>query len=436
MLLLYDCCHAIPTTTGITGRGVKEFLAACGFESIAPEVGHDSFTHALIQELGKASYSSISVGELYGRLIDRLRTWKPCISKNELGQMKLNSCGKPLYERSKRKTPIHCALSNEPKRRSIVLSPLPGPHELPVQSGPSSTDQPRKRRRYIDPNESDDESEGTEESTECTQVILSIRVDTEQFDLDAWLEWIKDVPPEATKIKVEGIYGSLSTLLLLRMPITSWSLLPNDTAYSFIGFVTTENLAPNFRNLALNNVGVQGDRPTEETDNAASDLTDSFIPFSLFGEASKESKEIHKDVMMDPDPVKVGSRAGLQSVQSDKTSQGNRTTIGGPMEGDLPVMSDDIVVPVNDLIQAFHKGAESTQEIRTAVSKQAMALQVSDTVKPIQVLQKSLAESEAQVRIAYSEIMKVLGTQYSKAIENHRKWSTLYSSSLLIVSQL
>ena len=72
-------------------------------------------------------------------------------------------------------------------------------------------------------------------------MILSIRVDTAQFDLDAWLEWIKDVPPEATKVKVEGIYGSLSTLLLLRMPIATWRLLPNDTAYSFIGFVTVGN---------------------------------------------------------------------------------------------------------------------------------------------------------------------------------------------------
>lgn len=42
VLLLYDCCHAVPATTGIAGHGVKEFLAACGFGDIAPEVGKDS----------------------------------------------------------------------------------------------------------------------------------------------------------------------------------------------------------------------------------------------------------------------------------------------------------------------------------------------------------------------------------------------------------
>jgi len=291
VLLLYDCCHAIPTPTGVTSRGVKEFLAACGFEGIAPEVGQDSFTHALIQELGKASYSSISIVELYGRLIDRLRTWKPCISKDEFGQMRLNSSGKPLYERSKRKTPIHCPLSNEPKRRSIILSPLPvasGTFGLPLLPRPPPHNQHRKKKgkkkRYIYPREDEDKDNGIKNITDCPQVILSIRVDTEQFDLDAWLEWIKDVPPEATKVKVEGIYGALSTLLLLRMPITTWSLLPDDTAYSFIGFVTTENLVPNLQTLAHKNADAQGASSAEETKHTVTGLTDSFTPLSLFND--------------------------------------------------------------------------------------------------------------------------------------------------------
>jgi hypothetical protein len=78
------------------------------------------------------------------------------------------------------------------------------------------------------------------------QVILSIRVSNTDFDINTWLEWIRDVPSEATKTKVDGVYGSLSTLIILRMPISLWSLLPDDTAYSFIGFVTTENLATDF----------------------------------------------------------------------------------------------------------------------------------------------------------------------------------------------
>jgi hypothetical protein len=313
VLLLYDCCHAIPTTTGIAGRGVKEFLAACGFESIAPEIGQDSFTHALIQELGKASYSSISVGELHGRLIDRLRTWKPCISKDEFGQMKLNSDGKPLYEKSKRKTPIHCTLSDEPKRRSIVLSPLPVAFGAPEQhflSRPSSSDQPRKKKRYIYQSESDNGSEDTEDSTECTQVILSIRVDTEQFDLGAWLEWIKDIPPEATKVKVEGVYGSLSTLLLLRMPIAIWDLLPDDPAYSFVGFVTTENLVPSFQDLDL------GETETDDEEREPED--------DLFRESEgNELRESEDDNSLEP--------------ENKTTRTANNTALPTPAAGPRPV---------------------------------------------------------------------------------------------------
>lgn len=240
MLLIYDCCHAVPTTTGVTGRGVKEFLAACGFEGRAAEVGPDSFTFALTQELGRASYSPVSVCELYARLIDRLRTWKPCISTNESGQMRFNSAGKPLFERSRRTTPIHCTLTNEHKRRSIVLTPMP--EDWMTETRPM-------KNKVVRPQ--DDEKYAPKEINECPQVILSVRVDTEQFNIDTWLEWIKDVPPEATKVKVEGVYGSLSTLLLLRMPITTWKLLPDDAAYSFVGFVTTENLISDLREQEL-----------------------------------------------------------------------------------------------------------------------------------------------------------------------------------------
>jgi hypothetical protein len=346
VLLLYDCCHAILTTTGITGRGVKEFLAACGFESIAPEVGQDSFTHALIQELGKASYSSVSVGELYGRLIDRLRTWKPCITKNELGQMRLNSEGKPLYERPRRKTPIHCALTNEPKRRSIILSPLPvapGALGFPILSGPSSTDQPRKKKRYTYPteDEGEDEDDDIEDITECPQVILSIRVDTAQFDLDAWLEWIKDVPPEATKVKVEGIYGSLSTLLLLRMPIATWSLLPNDTAYSFIGFVTTKNLAPNFQSLSFDNVDVQADRATEEMGNVVSGLADSLAPLSLSSGPPKQQRGIRKGKILESNPAATDSTDDkAEAFKSARTSRGDQKAGESNDEDELEAKED------------------------------------------------------------------------------------------------
>jgi hypothetical protein len=55
---------------------------------------------------------------------------------------------------------------------------------------------------------------------------------------------MKTVPINGREIRVEGRRGSSSTLLLLRMPVEVWNLLPENPAYSFVGLVTTENLAP------------------------------------------------------------------------------------------------------------------------------------------------------------------------------------------------
>jgi uncharacterized protein with PhoU and TrkA domain len=88
-------------------------------------------------------------------------------------------------------------------------------------------------------------------------------------------------------------------------------------------------------------------------------------------------------------------------------------------------MSDDIAAPVNGIIKAFHKGTERTQKICNSASKNAIASQVLDTVEPAQALQKSLAESEAQVRYAYSESIRMLGRRFATAIQSDRKYSAL-----------
>jgi hypothetical protein len=241
--------------------------------------------------------------------------------------MRLNSSGKPLYGRSKRKTPIHCALTNEPKRRSIFLSPLPGVHEsLPqcVQSEPPLAKQARKKMRYEYPSE-DENGSGTSESTECPQVIIAIRVDTEDFNLDTWLEWIKDVPPEATRVKIEGIYGSFSTLFLLRIPITTWLLLPDDEAYSFIGFVTTDNLAPALQNSASSAVNMQESHGTGQSREKArkstsSDLTGFGVPISPAGAIGENNNEIKKSSVPKTSPINNDSTAN--KMQETKRRDG------------------------------------------------------------------------------------------------------------------
>jgi len=84
-------------------------------------------------------------------------------------------------------------------------------------------------------------------------------------------------------------------------------------------------------------------------------------------------------------------------------------------------MTDDIAAPVNGIVKAFHKGTERTQRICNAASRNPTASHGLPIVEQAQALRKSLAESETQVRYAYSESTRVLGTRYSRAIESDRK---------------
>ncbi len=96
----------------------------------------------------------------------------------------------------------------------------------------SSDDRLKKRKRPSD------------EGIEYPQVLLAIRLDKHELDLDAWKECLlRQIPTEAKDIKIEGIFSSFSTLLLLRLPVAVWDLLSGNLAYSFIGFVTSENKA-------------------------------------------------------------------------------------------------------------------------------------------------------------------------------------------------
>jgi len=255
VLLLLDCCHsaAVPTTDcqQRTG-GVVEVIAACGYETIAAEVDQHSFTKALTDILAMASKGlPFSIGELHSRVLSRLKCWTPQLATDGEGNYIENAEGRLLYERQPRRTPIYSILCETRPRRSIVLGSLLDTtsssssdynQETPSMNSSSTTSPPLS--------DSDDEcksSTGTSFPTaqgfgdRDPQVLLAIRLDSDIFDLEAWIEWVRNAPPEAKDIRIEGTYDSFSTLVLLRMPVTIWNLLPENSAYSFVGFVTSGN---------------------------------------------------------------------------------------------------------------------------------------------------------------------------------------------------
>jgi hypothetical protein len=255
VLLLYDCCHSAVTTTSsfsTSHKGVTEVIAACGYETIAPEVGEHSFSNALAEVLAAASRGKpFSVAELHTRVLSRLKCWAPSFVKDDNGKRKEDLAGRLQYERQPRRTPIYSILCETQPRRSIQLAPLkPMPESsdevvnglkrhsdhsngpVPSEKLSAIDDPPRKRKRPVD------------EVVEYPQVLLAIRLDKHELDLDAWKECLlRQLPSEAKEIKIEGIFSSFSTLLLLRIPVAIWNVLPENLAYNFVGFVTSENKA-------------------------------------------------------------------------------------------------------------------------------------------------------------------------------------------------
>lgn len=249
VMLLYDCCNSAATTTSESQQsqaGVTEVIAACGYESIAPEVGEHSFTNALMQTLAAASKGvPFSVGELHNRILNRLKCWTPSVVKDENGKMMEDENGILQYERQPRRTPIYSILVESNPRRSILLAPFRESQRSLATSVPSNaqfaTGQNNipqligKRKRSPSPGK---------EIEKFSQVILSIQLRGDQLDIQAWRECIRLFPVEAQAIKIEGIYDSFSTLLLIRLPVAVWNLLPKNPAYSFVGYVTSGNRGP------------------------------------------------------------------------------------------------------------------------------------------------------------------------------------------------
>ncbi|KAI4128143.1 MAG: hypothetical protein LQ338_002880 [Usnochroma carphineum] len=246
VLILLDCCAAASSAGG-SGKGITELIAACGFEAFAPGVGEHSFTRSLVEELRYYGQrpGPISTAFLHNKVLARAKkSWNPRYARDGTQE--------------RRRTPIHIHLADRSKQRCIELAPLPTP-TIPAPSetstnAPSSalSTSPSEDVDMSDPN-SPDQSPLSEVSQDpqpnLPKVLISIALEEEQSvrtenirDWMAWVDWIRSVPPGTGIVRVESVYKSDSTLLLLSLPVAVWDLLPKDPAISFISFVRSRNL--------------------------------------------------------------------------------------------------------------------------------------------------------------------------------------------------
>jgi hypothetical protein len=82
---------------------------------------------------------------------------------------------------------------------------------------------------------------GPDEDNPHVMVTLSLE-DDQHLDLNAWEQWLASFPALAKHVKVQGVFKSHSTLLLLSLPVMVWDMLPDDPACSFIAFIRSDNL--------------------------------------------------------------------------------------------------------------------------------------------------------------------------------------------------
>ncbi|KAI9698151.1 MAG: hypothetical protein M1836_004153 [Candelina mexicana] len=227
VLILLDCCHAASSVRGVS-HGTTEIIAACGFETWSPFVGPYSFTRSLIDELRALSRrQSFSAAILHNKVLSRLKNLR---SVDE-----------------KRKCPVHVLLTDE-NRMSIEIAPMPVDDQ---RMSPSAVT--RAILQGSPGNSDDSASETTSSETSLSsslpelmaqspKVLISLALKEEQIlNVEAFRDWLAKVPSLVNHAKVESVYRAHSMLVLLSMPVAFWDLLPNNPAYTFIGFIKSAN---------------------------------------------------------------------------------------------------------------------------------------------------------------------------------------------------
>ena len=250
VLVLLDCCAAA-TASAEQGNGVTEVIAACGFETTAPGVCEHSFTRSLIEELRHFSKRSpLSAAMLHMKVLSRMKYWKPTSIETRAGEL-------AFHER--RRTPVHTILTNEGKPRSIVLSPtesiafLTPEISVSLAHSPLSDSSSQDVEMECSSNDSATTSIPSSVSSSdkyfeqsCPTVLIAVALEEDQrLQLDTWGEWLRDIPAMAKHARVEGIYESFSTLMLISLPVYIWDLIPNNPAVSFVGFIKSQDFLKN-----------------------------------------------------------------------------------------------------------------------------------------------------------------------------------------------
>jgi hypothetical protein len=203
VLYIIDACYSC----SIAVVNSRETLAASAIEmtSDARTKGLQSFTQAFCQTI-RADPSPATVAQIHARLLSQ---WQDGSKGNHL-----------------QTNPVHKAAASF-DTPSIILAPS---NVLPPTLKPDQSD--------------------------TAKVLIKVKLDDRiPPNLAEWRNWLRrQIPTNVAKIEIEGVFEANSTVVLLRLPVAIWDMMPDHDAYSFVDYVRSSNLVVKQLETALSAV--------------------------------------------------------------------------------------------------------------------------------------------------------------------------------------
>ncbi|KND92166.1 hypothetical protein TOPH_03229 [Tolypocladium ophioglossoides CBS 100239] len=229
VLILLDCCAGAASATFPNGNSITETISASSWDAIAPDPGRYSFTNALIEVLQEWRLRMFSAAMLHAEVLARLKHPRP---------IQIN--GKQFEARS---TPVHFMMTANHKAPSIELSRLLPVEKIPAPLPRNHLPMPLTGRAAEAADPVSNGLASAEPNEDTPHVMISLALEHDQrLDINAWEQWLNAFPAMARYVKVQGVFKSHSTLLLVSMPVMIWDLLPEDNAMAFVAFIRSNNL--------------------------------------------------------------------------------------------------------------------------------------------------------------------------------------------------
>jgi len=249
VLILLDCCAGAASATFPSGNSVTETISASSWDAIAPDPGRYSFTTALIEVLSQWKRRVFSAAMLHAEVLARLKHPRPVMINGR------------HYEA--RSTPVHFMMTNNHKVPSIELGRVISDGQRP----PSPPEEVQSEDVALaGRSAAPQEIIGSSPNEDIPHVMISLALeDNQRLNIAEWQQWLSTIPALAKYVKVQGVFKSHSTLLLLSMPVSIWNVLPDDQACNFVAFIRSNNLAMTNKPLNENvdeGVGIDSDMET------------------------------------------------------------------------------------------------------------------------------------------------------------------------------